>query len=240
MEWRDEGVVLATRKHGESSVVAELFTADHGRSFGLVRGGRSRQQRPVLQPGNRVLATWRARLEDHLGTFAVEPVKLDAGSLMEHPFRLAGLTTLVALTQALPEREPHPRLYEAFGVVLSQFEDDNVWPSLLARFELGLLDELGFGLDLSRCAATGLADELCYVSPRTGRAVSRSAGLPYHDKLLALPGFLTGQGGESVDEVVAGFKLTGFFLYRHVFEPRGLSMPLSRERVLSHLHQRPH
>lgn len=240
MEWRDEGVVLAARKHGETSAVAEVFTAAHGRSFGLVRGGRSRQQRPVLQPGNRVAVIWRARLEDHLGTFAIEPVRLDAGTLMDSPFRLAGLTTLVALTQALPEREPHPRLYEAFGIVLAQMEQDALWPALLARFELGLLDELGFGLDLARCAATGTQYELTYVSPRTGRAVSREAGLPYHDKLLALPGFLMGLGQEAPQDVLNGFKLTGFFLQRHVFEPRGMDMPLSRERVLSGLHERPH
>ena len=240
MEWRDEGVVLGTRKHGETSAVAEVFTALHGRSFGLVRGGRSRQQRPVLQPGNRVAVTWRARLEDHLGTFAVEPVRLDAGTLMDSPFRLAGLSTLVTLTQSLPEREPHPRLYEAFGIVLEQMEVDALWPALLARFELGLLDELGFGLDLARCAATGVQEGLTYVSPRTGRAVSRDAGHPYHDKLLPLPAFLLGTEGERSEDVLAGFKLTGYFLERHVFEPRGLTLPLSRERVLSELLERSH
>lgn len=240
MEWRDEGVVLGVRRHGETAAIADVFTAVHGCYSGLVRGGRSRRQRPVLQSGNCVAVTWRARLEDHLGTFAVEPLQLGAGTLMESPFRLAGLMTLVALTQTLPEREPHPRLYEAFRIVLSRMEEDSVWPALLARFELGLLDELGFGLDLSRCASTGTPEDLAYVSPRTGRAVSRAAGLPYHDKLFRLPGFLRGHMADVASDVADGFRLTGFFLERHVFEPRGLSMPQARERVLSGLDQRAH
>lgn len=240
MEWSDEGVILGVRRHGETSAIVELFTAGHGCFAGLVRGGRSRHMRPVLQAGNRVVATWRARLEDHLGNFTLEPVQLGAGSLMDNPFQLAGLSTLVALTRTLPEREPHPKLYDAFRVVLEKLGDDSVWPALLARFELGLLEELGFGLDLAKCAATGSSDELYYVSPRTGRAVSRSAGEPYRDKLFGLPGFLKGESGMSTADLVAGFKLTGFFLERHVFEPRGIDMPLARESVLARLGQTAH
>jgi DNA repair protein RecO (recombination protein O) len=240
MEWRDEGVILSVRKHGETSAIAEILTPEHGRCMGLVRGGRSRLQRPVLQPGNFVQATWRARIEDHLGTFVFEPLKLSAGTIMEDAFRLSGLTTLATLTQTLPEREPHQRLYAAFQIVLDAMDKDEHWPALLVRWELGLLEELGFGLDLSKCAATGLLNDLAYVSPKTGRAVGQVAGEPYHDKLLELPQFLLGQPITSMDDVLLGFKLTGYFLERHIFEPRGLQMPQSRAWIISELAQRPH
>ena len=196
MEWRDEGVILSVRRHGETSAIAELLTPEHGRCLGLVRGGRSRFQRPVLQPGNLVAATWRARLEDHLGTFVFEPLKLSAGTIMENPFRLAGLTTLTSLAQVLPEREPHQRLYEAFQIVLEAIDNDAHWPALLVRWELGLLEELGFGLDLSKCAATGQTAELSYVSPKSGRAVCLRRANPTRDKLLRLPGFPAGATGD--------------------------------------------
>jgi len=229
MEWRDEGVVISVRAHGETSAIAEILTADHGRWMGMVKGGRSRQQRPVLQPGNLVMATWRARLEDHLGLFQLEPLSLNAGFILSYPLKLAGLSTLMALTQMLPEREPHARLYQAAHVVLAAMEDDAIWPALLVRWEMGLLDELGFGLDLSRCASTGQAEDLAYVSPKTGRAVSRAAGQPYHEKLFLLPAFLNGGVGGSPLDVIEGFKLTGFFLERHVFGPRQVAMPAARD-----------
>jgi DNA repair protein RecO (recombination protein O) len=237
MEWKDEGIVLAVKRHGESSAIAEILTATRGRSLGLVRGGRSRHMRPVLQPGNIVLATWRARLEEHLGNFALEPLELKAGLLIGEAMRLAALTTLTAEAQLLPEREPHPRLYEAMRVVLDALEDEATWPALLVRWELGLLDELGFGLDLARCAATGTTEDLVYVSPKTGRAVSRAAGLAYHERLLALPAFLKGiqAGRPGQTDVVDGLKLTGFFLERHVFGPRGVGAPESRHWILTHL-----
>ena len=240
MEWRDHGVILSVRRHGETSAIAELLTPEHGRCLGLVRGGRSRQQRPVLQPGNFVAATWRARLEDQLGTFVFEPLKLSAGTIMENSFRLAGLTTLTSLSQVLPEREPHQRLYEAFQIVLDAIDSDAHWPALLVRWELGLLEELGFGLDLSKCAATGETARLTYVSPKSGRAVSAPAGEPYQDKLLTLPGFLLGQPVTSTAEIVAGFRLTGYFLERHIFEPRGLEIPEARQRLIAELAQRTH
>lgn len=240
MEWRDEGVILAVRRHGETSAIAEMLTSEHGRCLGLVRGGRSRRQRPVLQPGNLVQATWRARLEEHLGYLTLEPLALKAGTIMDEPFRLAGLATLVGLAQLLPEREPHRRMYDAFHVVLDAIEDDDVWPALLVRWEIGLLDELGFGLDLGSCAATGSHEDLVYVSPRTGRAVSRLAGEPYEARLLRLPAFVTGAGGATARDVMDGFKLSGYFLNRHVFDPRGLAVPDARETVLRLLAQRPH
>ena len=240
MEWRDEGVILSVRRHGETSAIADVLTAEHGRCLGLVHGGRSRTQRPVLQPGNLVQATWRARLEEHLGNFTLEGLSLRAGAILDEPFRLAGLTTMTGLAQLLPEREPHRRVYEAFRIVLDAIDQDDVWPALLVRWELGLLDELGFGLDLSRCAVTGAADDLVYVSPRSGIAVSGAAGLAYKDRLLVLPGFL-GQGGTAtVAAVIDGLKLTGFFLDRHVFEPRGLSAPEQRQWIVRALAQRTH
>ena len=212
MEWRDEGVILSVRRHGETSAIAEILTAGHGRVMGLVRGGRSKQQRPVLQAGNTVQAVWRARLEEQLGTFVLEPLDLKAGAIMEEPFRLAGLATLSALSQLQPEREPHPRVYEALRIVLDAIDNDAVWPALLVRWELGLLDELGFGLDLSKCAATGARDGLVYVSPKSGKAVSAAAGEPFSTLLICsvMPGrvnwmpmptgprFLTSHGPRSV------------------------------------------
>jgi DNA repair protein RecO (recombination protein O) len=238
MEWRDEGVVIGVRSHGETSAIAEILTAEHGRCLGMVRGGRSRHMRPILQPGNLVMTTWRARLDEHLGVFQLEPLALKAGFILSYPFRLSGLSTLMALAQMLPEREPHPKLYHAAHVVLSAIEDDAVWPALLVRWEMGLLDELGFGLDLSKCAATGSAEELHYVSPKSGRAVSRDAGQPYQDKLFSLPGFLRGESQFLSGDVLAGLKLTGYFLERHVFGPRAIAMPQARQWLADSLHER--
>jgi DNA repair protein RecO (recombination protein O) len=192
--------------------------------------------RPVLQPGNVVEATWRARLDEHLGNFTVEPVKAIAGTVIDDPMRLAGLMTLAAHGQLLPEREPHERLYAATRLILDVLSDGSHWIALLVRWELGLLEELGFGLDLSRCAATGAHENLIYVSPRTGRAVSADAGSAYKDKLLRLPAFLKGSqaGKPDLSAIFDGVRLTGFFLARHVFEPRGVHMPEARERVVSH------
>lgn len=237
MEWKDEGIVLAVKRHGETSAIVEILTATRGRSLGLVRGGRSRRLRPVLQPGNIVLATWRARLEEHLGNFALEPLELKAGLRIGDAMQLAALTTLTAEAQLLPEREPHPRLYQAMRIVLDALEDGGTWPALLVRWEMGLLDELGFGLDLARCAATGTNEDLIYVSPKTGRAISRAAGLAYRDRLLALPAFLKGSqaGGLEQADLMDGFKLTGYFLERHIFGPRGITAPESRHWIMTHL-----
>lgn len=240
MEWRDEGVILSVRRHGETSAIAEMLTANHGRCLGLVRGGRSRVQRPVLQAGNAVQAVWRARLEEQLGTFTLEPLDLRAGAIMIEPFRLAGLATLAGLARLLPEREPHGRVYEALRIVLEAIDRDDVWPALLVRWEMGLLDELGFGLDLSQCAATAAKDDLVYVSPKSGKAVSAKAGAPYKERLLRLPAFVLANVPASRDDVIDGLKLTGYFLDRHVFEPRGVAMPEQRERVLRGLAERPH
>jgi DNA repair protein RecO (recombination protein O) len=240
MEWRDEGIILGVRSHGETSAIAEVLTAEHGRCLGLVRGGRSRTLRPVLQPGNHVALTWRARLEEHLGHYQIEPLHLQAGLIIDEPLRLMALSSLTALAQLLPEREPHPRMFNALQVVLEAIDHDEIWPALLVRWELGLLEELGFGLDLSECVATGNRSDLVYVSPKSGRAVSAAAGQAYHDRLFALPGFLKGGGEGTPQAVLDGLRLTGFFLERHVFVPRGAAMPQARimlqERMMQITH----
>jgi DNA repair protein RecO (recombination protein O) len=237
MQWSDEGVVLGVRPHGETAAVLELFTRRHGRHLGLVHGGRSRRLRPVLQVGNHVDATWKARLADNLGHFALELRKGFAALLMEDAAALAAMTSMAALVRLLPERDPHPNLYEITQFVLGYLGDRAVWPALVVRWELALLDDLGFGLDLATCAATGRTGDLRYVSPKSGRAVSAEAGEPYKDRLLALPGFLrAGAAGQvSAEGVLAGFALTGHFLKARVLAPRNLEMPEARSRLLSYL-----
>jgi DNA repair protein RecO (recombination protein O) len=167
---------------------------------------------------------------------------LRAGTIMADSFALAGLTTMTSLARFLPEREPHPRVYEAMGLVLDCLEDRDIWPALLVRWELGLLDELGFGLDLGRCAVTGSSEDLVYVSPKTGRAVSREAGEAYRDRLLVLPDFLKGSQASTpeLSDILAGFELTGHFLARHILEPRGVAAPESRSWIVARLAQTPH
>ena len=237
MDWADEGIVLSVRPHGETSAIVEIFTRERGRHMGLVKGGRSRLRRPILQPGNHVDAVWRARLEEHLGQFTVELKHGYAAEVLMQPMALAGLSTLTAMARLLPERDPHGNLYEISLFVLGFLDDDHVWPSLLARWELTLLEELGYGLDLERCAATGVKDELIYVSPKSGRAVSRTSGEPYKDKLLRLPEFLKGggQGETSYEDVVLALELLGYFYHKHVFQPRGLEVPDVRSRLLNYL-----
>lgn len=235
MDWRDEGIVLSARPHGEADAIVELLTRDHGRHLGLVRGGRSRRLRPVLQAGNLLSAEWRARLAEHLGNYTVDLVEARAALVLDDRTALAGLNTLSALAHLLPERDPHTGLFEAARIVLEHIGEVEVWPGLLIRWEMALLDELGFGLDLASCAATGARDALVYVSPKTGRAVSREAGDPYRARLLALPAFLTGNGMAELgpDDIEAGFRLTGYFLDRHVFGPRGIAMPEARLRLMA-------
>jgi DNA repair protein RecO (recombination protein O) len=229
MEWRDQGIILGCRSHGETSAIAEIFTREHGRCLGLIRGGRSRRLRPILQPGNIVDLVWRARLEEHLGTLQLEPVELRAGFIMEDRLRLSGLTTIAGLAQVLPEREPHPRLYDAARLMLDAMEDDHIWPALLVRWEMGLLDELGFGLDLDTCAATGIRENLTFVSPRSGKAVCEAAGRPYVSKLFHLPAFLRGGVSPDVADIISAFRITGHFLDRHIFSPRAIAMPGERQ-----------
>ncbi len=230
MEWRDEGIVLGTRKHGETSVILEVMTPAHGRHMGLVRGGRSRRMQPVLQPGNRVELTWRARLDEHLGTFQVEGLELNAGRYMADAAAIHGLQMIAAHLRLLPERDAHAGLYEALRIVLDHLGEPLAAGELLVRFEVQLLEELGFGLDLTRCASTGTDVDLAYVSPRTGRAVSRAAGEPWADKMLAMPSFMRRGANLRADAAALcdAFTLTGFFLARHVYDPRGIEEPQAR------------
>lgn len=240
MQWSAEGIVIGTRKQGDSNLILEVMTPDRGRCLGLVRGGRSRRQQPALQLGNHLSLTWRARLDEHLGNFNVEPIQLRAAHLMQNALSIHGLQALCALLRLLPERDPHPRLYHALDVILDNLEDPLLAGALIARFELRLLDELGFGLDLTECAATGTQDDLIWVSPRSGRAVCRVAGEPYRAKLFPLPNFMkaselreTATQDLCAEDVQAAFNITGYFLFRWVYEPRGLTWPVARDSFLT-------
>lgn len=251
MEWSEQGIVVGTRRHGETDVIVEAMTEGHGRHLGLVKGGRSRRQRPVLQAGNTLALTWRARLHEHLGNFRAEPVVERSVGLMGSRVGAFGLALAGAHLRLLPERDPHPRLYEALAVMLDCLDPSapersagfagaggpGLAGELMVRFELLLLDELGFGLDLESCAATGAREELVYVSPRSGRAVSRAAGLPHAEKLLELPAFLAERAGGTHNPIglEEGFRLTGYFLERHVHAPRGLGLPDARASFLNAL-----
>jgi len=237
LDWSDEGIILSTRSHGETNAIVEVLTRAHGRHLGLVRGGRSRRQRPTLQSGNVVSAHWRARLAEHLGNYTLEMIEARAALALDDAMALAGLSTLCALARLLPEREPHSALHDTARLVLDHISEPDIWPGLLVRWEMGLLEELGFRLDLSACVKTGGTQELIYVSPKSGRAVSREAGAPYASKLLALPAFLKPNGGTKLapQDLLAGFALTGHFLELNVFRPRGLTMPEARNRLLVRL-----
>jgi DNA repair protein RecO (recombination protein O) len=233
LEWTDEGIVLSVRQHGETGAVAEILTRGHGRYLGFVHGGQSRKIRPVLQTGNRVSATWRARIADQLGHFQLELSRGFAAEALTDPMALAGLGALAEFSRFLPERDPHPNLYEIMQFVLGYLDDQAVWPALYVRWELALLEELGVGLDLSACAATGATDDLIYVSPKSGRAVSRQAGEPYRDRLFRLPPFLArGDNRETeLDDVAAALDMTAHFLSRRVLDDEQRELPEPRVRL---------
>ncbi len=236
MEWQDEGVVLAARRHGDSSLIASLLTLAHGRCAGLVRGGAGRRARPVFQPGNRLRVTWRARLAEHLGSFTAELEAATGAGLLDDPLRLAALSSTCALLETtLPERDPHPNLYGCLIELLDILASSGQWSEAYVRFEVELLAELGFGLDLDVCAVTGQPTDLAYVSPRTGRAVSRAGAGRYAPRLLPLPAFLIGAGPADRDQILQGLHLTGMFLRQHVYEPAERSMPVARERLIARL-----
>ena len=242
MEWSDDGIVLGTRHHGEANAILEVMTPAHGRHLGMVRGGAGQRMRPVLQPGNTVRLTWRARLDEHLGHFSVEGLDLRAGAFLGLSHAVYGVTHLAALCRQLPERDPHEAIHDALLAVLERIADRRLAAAAVARFELQLLAELGFGLDLDRCAVTGASRDLVYVSPKSGRAVSGAAGAPWHDRLLRLPAFLHGEapaGEPSIEELAAGFALTGYFLTRHVLEPRAAHLPEARSSFIAAV-TRPH
>jgi DNA repair protein RecO (recombination protein O) len=229
MEWTDDGIVLGTRRHGEANAILEVMTHEHGRHLGLVRGGGGSRLRAVLQPGNALRVIWRARLDEHLGNYAVEPVRLHGASQLAAAHVVYGVTHLAALCRLLPERDPHPEVHDHLAAVLDRLDDPAVAAIEVVRFELQMLTELGFGLDLETCAATGVAVDLGFVSPKSGRAVSRDAAAPWQDRLLRLPAFLSVENAPSTDDIADGFALTGFFLARHVLEPRGLAFAEARD-----------
>lgn len=234
MQWSDDGFVLGIRRHGEASAILELMTRAHGRHLGLVRGGAGSRMRPVLQPGNAVRAHWRARLDDHLGTYAIEPLALRAGGLFCDSHAVFAVTHLAELARLLPERDPHEAVFDSLEAIVPHLNDAAACAALIVRFELLMLSELGFGLDLDACAATGAVDDLVYVSPKSGRAVSREAGAPWRDRMLSLPAFVSGDAGPAgAREIADGFALTAFFLARHVLEPRGLTLPDARAHFIA-------
>ena len=233
MEWREDGLLLSQRRHGESSAIIEVFTRFHGRHAGIVRGGASRKTAPLLQPGAQLDVTWRARLEDHLGTFSVEPVKSRA-FLLSDRLMLAGLNALTSLLSfALPEREAHPALYSRTLAVLGMMEESPFWTLAYLRWELALLEDLGFGLDLSRCAVTGSEDNLTYVSPKSGRAVSKAAAGEWAERLLPLSPALIVEGDGSVEDLLAGLRVSGHFLDQRLAPSLGdRPIPASRNRLV--------
>ena len=237
MEWCDPAFVLSARAHGETGALVELLTEDHGRHAAHVAGGASRRMRAFLQPGTRVMATYRARTSENLGSARLEPFGEGPAALFDDPLALAGLSAAAAVAQgALPEREPHPGAYLALEAFLAALAAPDIWPAVYVRFEAGLLEELGFGLDLSRCAASGATDDLVYVSPKSGRAVSREAGRPFHDRLLRLPPFmLSSQGGLGEGDVGDGLAITGHFLEQTVFGPLNRPLPPARVWMLEKL-----
>lgn len=236
VDWSDDAIVLAARPHGEGSAIVVLMTREHGRHAGLVRGAFGSRGRGIYQPGNRVTAEWRARLHEHLGNFACELVESHVAGVLEDPLKLAGLSAACAVAEAsLPEREPHPRVHDGLAALLDAMALPGIgdaWIAGYVRWEIGVLADLGYGLDLSACAATGANDGLAYVSPRSGRAVSLAAGEPYRDRLLRLPRFLAGDGGGDRDDLFAGLALTGFFLERHVFATHNRHPPPARTRFV--------
>jgi DNA repair protein RecO (recombination protein O) len=231
MDWRDTGILLATRRHGETSVILDVFTPERGRHAGVLRGGTSRKLAPHLQPGAQLDLAWRARLEDHLGAFTVEPQRSRAAQALGDRLALAGLNTVVSLLQfCLPEREPHPALYQRSEQLLDLLDQTDLWPLAYLRWELALLEELGFGLDLSECAVTGRTEGLAYVSPKSGRAVTEEGAGNWIHHLLPLPPILLGQGDAGDEEIAQALATTGYFMERRV-APQLVGKPLPEARA---------
>ena len=232
MEWQDEGIVLSARRHGERDSIAVLLTFEHGKHAGLVRGGAGSRNRALLDIGNRVQVTWKARLAQHLGTFTLEALDQPAARILDSPLELAGLASACAMVElAVGERDPHPLLFAALLHLLERIGRGDSWTADYIRFELLLLQDTGFGLDLSSCAVTGETEGLAYISPRTGRAVTRAVGAPLAEKLLPLPQFLATGEAHNPEQITQGLRLAGYFFSRHITTPNDQAMPLARERL---------
>ena len=235
MDWRDEGVLLTVRKHGEGSAIIEVFTAEHGRHAGIMPGGASRKMAPILQPGAQLSLEWKARLEEHLGAFTIDPVKSRAAAIMSDRAALAAMGSIAAmLTTGLAEREAHRELYHRTEDLLDALGETADWPSRYALWEMALLTDVGFGLDFSECAATGVTQDLIYVSPKSGRAVSRNGGADWADHLLPLPRFLRmDEPDETLSDVTDALRTTGYFLENWFMPTLGKQMPQARQRLIS-------
>lgn len=240
MEWRDHGILLSVRRHGENGAIIDVFTQEHGRHAGLVRGGAGRRMAPVLQPGAQLDLIWRARLEEHLGAYQAEPLRSRAAAALSGRLALAGLNAVTALLAfSLPEREPHGTLYLRSEQLLDLLGREDVWPLAYLQWELALLEELGFGLDLSACAVTGTTEELIYVSPKSGRAVSRAGAGDWADRLLPLPPVLRGEGDAGDEDILIALRTTGFFMETRLAKALGNHpVPEARGRLLDTLSRR--
>lgn len=240
MEFTDDGIVLSARAHGETAAVADILTPHHGRWAGLVYGGQGRAKTPLLQPGNGVKATWKGRLDESLGFFTLELTQARAGAVMQDRLALAALTAACAVASAtLPERQPHARVYHTLRILFDHLDDLDIWPALMARWELGLLAELGFGLTLDRCAATGARENLIYVSPKSASAVSSEAGEPYKDRLLPLPAFLRDVSAEAtLSDALAGLETTAYFIETQISHMSNQALPEARQTLISLLKTR--
>ncbi len=234
MEWWDEGILLQTRRHGESSAIIDVFTEDHGKHAGVVRGGASRKMAPILQVGAQLDVAWRARLESHIGSYTVELLRSRVGGIMDDRLAVAGLSAVTSLLAfSLPEREPNQSLYRTSMGVLDLLVEPDLWPLAYLRWELALLNDLGFGLDLTECAATGATEDLIYVSPKTGRAVSAQGAGKWADQLLPLPPVLLRQGEAPDEEIAQALETTGYFLSRHLAPELGNKpLPEARARLV--------
>lgn len=239
MRWSSEGIILSVRKHGETSAIIELMTPDRGRHLGLVRGGAGRRMRPILQPGNSVDATWSARLSEHLGAYTVELSNARTAKIMTDRLALSALNAACSMAvEIVPERQVYPKVYAGLRVFLDNIDDVEIWPILYVHWEMQLLSALGYGLDLSSCAASGETQNLTHVSPRSGRAVCAREAEPYLDKLFALPEFLKGDSEGSVEDIMAGLNLTGHFISSRIFWPVNKAMPEARANMVDQLKQR--
>ena len=240
MQWRGQGILLSVRRHGETSAIIEVFTPEQGRHAGVVRGGTSRKIAPILQPGAQLDVAWWARLDNHIGTFTVEPLHSRAAQVMNDRLALAGMLSVLALLRfALPERAPQPGLYARSLALLDMLGQSDLWPLAYLRWEQALLDDMGFGLDLGACAVTGATTDLAYVSPKSGRAVSRAGAGEWASRLLPLPSCLLGQGLGDLDDVMQGLQVTGHFLLHHLAPGLGASaLPDARLRFVDALARR--
>lgn len=243
MEWTDRAIVISSSKHGEGSLIVRLLTENHGLHAGLVRGVK--KSSAICQPGNFINVTWKARLEEHLGNFSVELHRPVFAEVFDEPLKLSAVNSSCSLVKAtLPEREPNEKIFDIVSEFLAGIGNNQSWIQDYIHLELELLGKLGYGLDLSECAATGEKNFLFYVSPKSGRAVSQAGGLPYKEKLLKLPSFLRPVSDTSyaklakdIMEIVDGMKLTRYFLEKYVFNSHNNKLPVARERFVQRLRE---